>query len=149
MATLIATCSHSVLRNLRALCGPQSQRPLPGLQTLGDSWGAASDVHPAGGGKEPELTDDFRARYHRHFGTDDLDPMLMAETFPASGGDPHELLHLYSLQVARGHPMPQDADAESMPVPLPQRSPEFPHQRLTPGRGARSAVTPKSLGNTR
>lgn len=119
---------RSVLRNLRALCGPQSQRPLRGLQTLGDSWGPPSPERPAGGGLEAERTDDFRARYLHYFGTDDLDPMLIAETFPASGGDPHELLHLYGLKVERAHPLPNDAEAG----PLPPRSPDFPHQKRSP-----------------
>ena len=127
---------HRVLRNLRALCGPQSQRPLPGLQTLGDSWGPSSPEHPAGGGTEAEGTDDFRARYLHSFGADDLDPMLLAETFPASGGDPHELLHLYGLKVERAHPLPNDVEAE--PVPLPRRSLEFPHQKHSPGTPSRA-----------
>jgi hypothetical protein len=125
---------RSVLRNLRALCGPQSQCPLPGLQTKGDSWGLSSPEHPAGGGVEAEGTDDFRARYLHCFGTDDLDPMLIAETFPASGGDPHELLHLYQLKVERAHPLPNDVEAEHVPVPLPRRSPDFPHQKRSPGK---------------
>ena len=104
---MIALCGvRRVLRNLRALCGPQSQRPQAGLQTMGDSWGPPSPEHPAGGGRGAEHTGDFRARYLRYFGADDLDPMLLADTFPASGGDTHELLHLYGLKVERAHPTP-------------------------------------------
>lgn len=95
---------------------------------MGDSWGPPSPERPAGGGLEAERTDDFRARYLHYFGTDDLDPMLIAETFPASGGDPHELLHLYGLKVERAHPLPNDAEAG----PLPPRSPDFPHQKRSP-----------------
>jgi len=78
-----------------------------------------------------EGADEFKARYRRDFGTDDLDPFLLAQTFPATCGDVNELLHLYNIKVERAHPMPDDSAHSPTElggaIPLPFRSPAFPH----------------------
>lgn len=77
-----------------------------------------------------EGASEFAARYQRDFGTDDLDPFLLAQTFPATCGDVNELLHLYNIKVDRAHPMPDDSDSQlgfTSSRGMPFRSPALPH----------------------